>query len=120
MVGSPVPRQRGWWRWLPPSASAVGGVGLNSPTGASALPAKLQKWKPPGWSRGRRGEEHLTAGMSFTSAAGSKKKGFVWSLVLTPQFSTIFKCTPLSEHVRHSLYINGISHVVKMGMHSRG
>jgi len=29
--GSPFLRQRGWWRWLPPSLSAVFGVGLNCP-----------------------------------------------------------------------------------------
>lgn len=77
MVGGPVPRQWGWWRRLPPSASAVGGVGLNSPhrsiSSASEAAEVEASWLEPR----KESEEHLTAGMSFTSAAGSKKKGFV-------------------------------------------
>ena len=61
------------WCWAELSPQALPDVG----TGASVLPAKLQRWEPPGQSEGRRGEERLMAEMSFTSTAGSKKKGFV-------------------------------------------
>lgn len=122
MVDSPFPRLWGWWRWLPPSASAICDVGLNCPHRHCPMSGQEQQLCQQSCRGGsllvgpKEGGMRRVHGRNvFHQHSRLQEEGICLDLnTKTPGLDHV--CVPHSEHVRHSFNVSEVFHIDEMVM----